>query len=162
MKFRPKYSILLLLFILSPTHLLVLTTLWDKIKPEFYIPQVITLIILQIIALLTYFGFRYELTRDELIIKGLFYHKVIPLESIFKAELVNDFSISPASSPKKIKLSYNKTFSIEIAPKFRTIFITELTNRNPHIIVRLNTKQKVKKKMVGKSLSALVGINSSK
>lgn len=146
MKFRPKYSILLLLFVLSPTHLLVLTTLWDNIRPEFYIPQVITLIALQIIALLTYFGFRYELTREELIIKGLFYYKVIPLESIFKAELVNDFSISPASSPKKIKLSYNKTFSIEIAPKFRTIFITELINRNPHIIVRMNTSQKVKKR----------------
>lgn len=146
MRFTPKYNLLLFLFVCAPAFLLFITYKFDHITARYYILQYTVLVLLQIYMWITFFAFRYELTKSELIIKGLFYHKVIPLNSIFKVEMVRDFSIAPASSPNKITIYYDKTKTIQIAPQFRTIFITELTNRQPHVIVKAPIRKKTSKK----------------
>ncbi len=81
-------------------------------------------------------SFRYQITEDDLVIKGLLMKTIkIKLETIKKVEYSKNYISSPAGSLKRLEVYYNKYDSIVISPKDRKAFIDEIVSRNSGIVI---------------------------
>lgn len=78
----------------------------------------------------------YTITKKTLTIQaGFFNYPAIEIESIKKIEDTNSPISAPATSLKRILITYNKYDSIIISPQNKVAFIQHLKNINPNIIV---------------------------
>lgn len=76
----------------------------------------------------------YKIEGDKLEIKcGIFIDKYVDIQNIKKVKSATDFFAAPATSVKRLVITFNETESIAISPKDKTGFIKTLLDINPRI-----------------------------
>ena len=93
-------------------------------------------VLLLALAAYIYFRTHYLITDKILEIEGgFFFHKEIYIRSIKRIRRTKNLHASPALSPDRLEIFYNRYESITISPENRKRFIDELIRLNPSIAI---------------------------
>ena len=96
------------------------------------VPIVITVLLIGMLAVL-FFGTKYVIDGDELIIYGGIYKKKIAINQITSLRPTKNPLSAPAMSLDRIEITYNHMQIALVSPKDKEIFIKKLIEVNPSI-----------------------------
>ena len=96
------------------------------------VPIVITVLMIGMLAVL-FFGTKYVIDSDELIIYGGIYKKKIAINQITSLRPTKNPISAPAMSLDRIEITYNHMQIALVSPKDKEIFIKKLIEVNPSI-----------------------------
>jgi len=83
---------------------------------------------------LLYFGIRYKIEGDQLIVHYAFlYRRKIAISSISSISKVTNFMSAPAFSTKRLKIQYNNRKVVYISPQQERQFIEDIRAKNTAI-----------------------------
>jgi len=90
---------------------------------------------LMLFLIYMYLDTLYVLTNDNIlkIKSGFFFHKEIYIKSIRRVRPVKHRRASPALSPDRLEISYNRYGRVFVSPTHQSEFIKELKEVNPRI-----------------------------
>jgi len=108
------------------------------IRNHFWFGAVLGAIVI-VFALYLWIDTFYQLTPEKLRIRsGFLYQKEIYVKSIKKIRRTRNHFASPAFSPDRLEISFNRYERVMISPEEGKEFIRQLTSVNPRITIDKN------------------------
>jgi hypothetical protein len=99
-------------------------------------PLVILIFLITAFILYLYLTTVYEFNDEKLTIKsGFLYEKEIYIRSIKRVKETRNHTASPAFSPDRLEIFYNRYGHVMVSPEEKSEFITILKKVNPKILV---------------------------
>jgi hypothetical protein len=97
---------------------------------------VILILLISGFLLYLYFATSYEFKDDKLHIKsGFLYDNEIYIRSIKRIKNTRNLHASPALSPDRLEIFYNRYGHVQVSPEEKSEFISTLKGVNPAILV---------------------------
>ena len=133
--YKSKHAFVLILPLIIILGVFAFIMLYNKAWPGLFVMIIIASFVTHM-----FLTTHYQIEGRVLKIKsGFLFNKTISIDTIKKITATKNLFSSPATSPDRLEINYNKSDSIIISPKDKAGFIDELKKLKPDIEVDLKT-----------------------